>query len=181
MKFESTGLGGSSWGFSYSTLPPLTDSGSSIPSYPTSLQGNSRVLRYHVNFTLILMIVFEKLLKDHEQKHFFDRYYNVSSFAVECTAMSNMFYYVVFIFPAAYYSELAGVRRTLILGSCLSCLGAWIKVYATSPDKFFWLLVGQSMVASCQVFSSSIELAIKSQHLTVTIKPDTAHNKTCPL
>lgn len=65
--------------------------------------------------------------------------------------MSYMFYYVPLIFPATYLLERFGIRRTLILGSCLSCLGAWIKTLATAPDRFYVALIGQSIVASTQV------------------------------
>ncbi|XP_014207719.1 feline leukemia virus subgroup C receptor-related protein 2-like [Copidosoma floridanum] len=78
------------------------------------------------------------------------RYYNVSSFAVDCSAMSYMFYYVPFVFPASWLSERFGVRKTLILGSVLSCSGAWIKSYATTPRSFHVALVGQSVVATTQ-------------------------------
>ncbi|KAJ8682012.1 hypothetical protein QAD02_017804, partial [Eretmocerus hayati] len=79
------------------------------------------------------------------------RYYNVSPLWVDCTAMSYMFYYIPFIFPATYISELVGIRWTLIFGGFLSCLGAWIKSYAVSPDSFWLVLVGQSVVACTQV------------------------------
>ncbi|XP_001604452.1 feline leukemia virus subgroup C receptor-related protein 2-like [Nasonia vitripennis] len=79
------------------------------------------------------------------------RYYNVSNFAIDCMAMSYMFYYVIFIFPATYLLERIGIRRTLILGSCMSCLGAWIKTFAIAPDRFYVVLIGQSIVAITQV------------------------------
>ena len=89
-----------------------------------------------------------KKLKNYITRH---RYYNVSSFAVDCTAMANMFYYVPLIFPALHLMENLGIRKTLILGSVLSCLGAWIKTLGIAPDRFWVILVGQSFVASVQV------------------------------
>ncbi|XP_001607768.1 feline leukemia virus subgroup C receptor-related protein 2 [Nasonia vitripennis] len=80
------------------------------------------------------------------------RYYDVSSFAVDCTSMIFMFYYGIFIFPVSYLSDRIGLRWTIIAGSALCCVGSWIKILSVDPDKFYVALIGQSVIAVSLVF-----------------------------
>ncbi|XP_076632513.1 choline/ethanolamine transporter flvcr2a [Colletes latitarsis] len=78
------------------------------------------------------------------------RYYNVSSLAVDWTAMTFMAYYVVLIFPMTYIIDRLGFRWSNIFGCGLSCLGSWIKVFSVNPDRFYVTFIGQSCVAAMQ-------------------------------
>ncbi|KAG7188877.1 hypothetical protein KM043_008483 [Ampulex compressa] len=78
------------------------------------------------------------------------RYYNVSSLAVDWTAMSFMGYYVILVFPATYVADRCGLRWTAIVASGFSCLGAWVKVCSVEPHKFYITFIGQSLVAWTQ-------------------------------
>ncbi|XP_043278899.1 uncharacterized MFS-type transporter C09D4.1-like isoform X2 [Venturia canescens] len=80
------------------------------------------------------------------------RYYGVSSLAVDWTSMSYMLYYVILVFPGSYFSERIGLRWTTILSCILCCIGSWIKVFSVQPDRFLMTFIGQSFVASTQVF-----------------------------
>ncbi|XP_072755721.1 choline/ethanolamine transporter flvcr2a [Anoplolepis gracilipes] len=74
------------------------------------------------------------------------RYYGVSSLMVDWTSMSFMLLYALFILPVQYGSDKCGLRWIAILGSGLSCLGAWIKTFSVHPDRFYIAFIGQSIV-----------------------------------
>ncbi len=40
----------------------------------------------------------------------------------------------------------------MLLGSLGTCLGSWVKVFATSPSHFWLLFAGQTIVAISQIF-----------------------------
>lgn len=79
------------------------------------------------------------------------RYYGVSSLMVDWTAMSYMAFYSAFVFPMSYVSDRYGLRWTAIVGSGLSCLGAWVKTFSVHPDMFHVAFIGQSISAIAQV------------------------------
>ncbi|XP_048512822.1 feline leukemia virus subgroup C receptor-related protein 2-like isoform X2 [Athalia rosae] len=80
------------------------------------------------------------------------RYYHVSVVAVDWTAITFMFFYIPFILPATWLMDHVGLRWTAILGSGLSCLGSWIKVFSAAEDRYWVTFIGQSVVATTQVF-----------------------------
>ena len=45
-----------------------------------------------------------------------------------------------------------GLRVTVILGAVGTMIGAWIKVLGVHPDRFFVVLIGQTVTALAQVF-----------------------------
>ena len=67
--------------------------------------------------------------------------------------MIFMLYYGIFIFPVTYMTEKIGLRWSLIIGSALCCVGAWVKLLSVSRDGFFITLFGQSIVAVSLVCS----------------------------
>lgn len=76
----------------------------------------------------------------------------MSSLAVDWTSMTYMLYYVILVAPGSYFAERIGLRWTTILASVLCCIGSWIKVFSVRPDGFFMTFIGQSFIASTQVF-----------------------------
>ncbi|XP_011878929.1 PREDICTED: feline leukemia virus subgroup C receptor-related protein 2-like [Vollenhovia emeryi] len=78
------------------------------------------------------------------------RYYGVSSLMVDWTSMSFMALYAAFIFPASYMTDRCGLRWTLIVGTSLNCLGAWVKTFSVQPDRFHIVFIGHSIVALAQ-------------------------------
>ncbi|XP_017752984.1 PREDICTED: feline leukemia virus subgroup C receptor-related protein 2-like isoform X2 [Eufriesea mexicana] len=83
-------------------------------------------------------------------------YYNVSSFAVDMTSMIFMITYIPFIFPASYLLDKFGLRLAALVGAIGTALGAWIKVFSVSPDRFWVTFVGQTLVAVSQTFVLSV-------------------------
>lgn len=67
------------------------------------------------------------------------------------TSMTYMFYYVILVVPGSYMAEKIGLRWTAILGSCLVCIGSWIKIFSVSPNGFITTFIGQSFLAVTQV------------------------------
>lgn len=49
-----------------------------------------------------------------------------------------------------------GLRAAVLIGIAGTCLGAWIKVAAVAPDRFWVAFLGQSVVALSQIFILSI-------------------------
>jgi len=74
--------------------------------------------------------------------------------------MSFMVFYSVFIFPATYVIDKCGLRWVAIIGSGMTCLGAWIKIFSVQPDRFYVILIGQSIVAITQVIFLSFFFCI---------------------
>ncbi|XP_024889434.1 feline leukemia virus subgroup C receptor-related protein 2-like [Temnothorax curvispinosus] len=96
------------------------------------------------------------------------RYYGVSSLMVDWTSMSFMAFYAVFIFPASYVTDRCGLRRTLIIGTGLNCLGAWIKTFSVQPDRFHVAFVGHSVVALAQTMVLPLPGRIAAQWFPFT-------------
>ncbi|KAK4879370.1 hypothetical protein RN001_007516 [Aquatica leii] len=80
------------------------------------------------------------------------KYYNVSYKVSNWTSMIYLFLYVVFLLPGNFILEKFGLGAAINLGAVGTCLGAWIKVFSVEPDKFWVLMLGQSIVAASQVF-----------------------------
>ncbi|XP_015602887.1 feline leukemia virus subgroup C receptor-related protein 2 [Cephus cinctus] len=78
-------------------------------------------------------------------------YYGVSANSVDWTSMTFMLYYVPLVFLASHLTDRAGLRWTAILGCCVNCIGAWIKVFSVERDRFWLTFIGQSFVATTQV------------------------------
>ncbi|XP_066999147.2 heme transporter FLVCR2 [Anabrus simplex] len=80
------------------------------------------------------------------------RYYGVSSYAVDWTSIVYMITFPPFIFPASAFLERMGLRKFVIIGAFGTSLGSWIKCGSIAPDRFWVTLIGQTIVATCQVF-----------------------------
>lgn len=78
-------------------------------------------------------------------------YYNVSNIAINYTSMIYMILYIPCILPATWLLSKKGLRFCVCLGAFGTCLGAFIKCFSTSPDRFWLLMIGQSIVAASQL------------------------------
>ncbi|KAF2887340.1 hypothetical protein ILUMI_18833, partial [Ignelater luminosus] len=79
-------------------------------------------------------------------------YYGVTSEAVNWTAMIYQLTYAVFSLGGSYVLNVLGLRSSLLLGMLLASVGAWIKMGSLSPDRFWVVLLGQTVVGISQVF-----------------------------
>lgn len=88
------------------------------------------------------------------------KHYNISYAAVNWTSMVFLLCYGIFVLPAIYFSETHGLRKSILLSTTLTCVGSWIKIFSVKNDKFWLVLVGQSIVALSAVFLVSAPAAI---------------------
>ncbi|XP_046751835.1 uncharacterized MFS-type transporter C09D4.1-like [Diprion similis] len=84
------------------------------------------------------------------------RFYNVSSLVVEWTTTIFMIEYVTLLIPVSYLTNRVGLRWTILITTTGVTLGSWIKVFATSPDRFYLALVAQVLLGVSQVFVFSV-------------------------
>ncbi|XP_046751837.1 uncharacterized MFS-type transporter C09D4.1-like [Diprion similis] len=80
------------------------------------------------------------------------RYYGVSSLAIEWTTTIFMVAYVILLIPASGLMSRVGLRLTVLIGTMGTCLGACIKVFASSRDGFAIAFAGQCFLAVSLIF-----------------------------
>lgn len=49
-------------------------------------------------------------------------------------------------------SHFQGLRKAVIIGMTINCIGTWIKVGAVDKDRFYVAFVGQTIVGFAQIF-----------------------------
>ena len=91
-----------------------------------------------------------------------EKYYNVSTMAVTWTSMIYMAVYIPLIFPATWFLQKYGLRKSIILGSLGNCIGSCIKVAATQRSDWCFpvLFMGQTICAIAQIFVLGIPAEI---------------------
>jgi len=89
--------------------------------------------------------------------------------------MSFMVFYSVFIFPVTYAIDKYGLRWIAIVGSGMTCLGAWIKIFSVQPDRFYVILIGQSIVAITQVIFLSFSFAFLCGYVYTCVLSASCH------
>lgn len=84
------------------------------------------------------------------------RYYQVDNMAVNWTSMVYMLVYIPLIVPASWLFERIGMRDAILLGSIGTTLGSLVKLFSCQPDRFYLLMMGQTVVAISQLFVLSV-------------------------
>lgn len=79
------------------------------------------------------------------------KYYNVPNLAINYTSMVYMILYIPSILPATWLLSKKGLRFCVCLGAFGNMAGSLIKCFATGPDQFWLLMIGQSIVAAAQI------------------------------
>nr|XP_027238801.1 feline leukemia virus subgroup C receptor-related protein 2-like [Penaeus vannamei] len=79
-------------------------------------------------------------------------YYGVKSTMVDWTSMLYMVTYIPLIFPASWYLEKKGLRKAVLIGSCGTMIGSWVKVASVAPDRWWVTFLGQCITAVSQIF-----------------------------
>ncbi|XP_041353849.1 feline leukemia virus subgroup C receptor-related protein 2-like isoform X2 [Gigantopelta aegis] len=72
--------------------------------------------------------------------------------AIDWLSMIYMLAYIPLIVPATWLLDKKGIRICNIVGSCLNCIGAWLKCASVSPDRFPLLMFAQTICAVAQLF-----------------------------
>ncbi|KAK6731718.1 hypothetical protein RB195_007904 [Necator americanus] len=83
-------------------------------------------------------------------------FYEVSYTAVDWTSMIYMLTYIFLFIPASYLLDKYGLRVSILLGATGNAIGAWIKIFSTSPDAFWITFIGQTIVGASQMFTLGI-------------------------
>ncbi|XP_029633167.1 feline leukemia virus subgroup C receptor-related protein 2 isoform X2 [Octopus sinensis] len=89
-----------------------------------------------------------------------ETYYNASlptdeyqrELAVDWLSMVYMLAYIPLIFPASWLLDRKGLRVIIICGTLLNCVGAWLKCISASPDRFWLLMIAQTICGIAQIF-----------------------------
>lgn len=84
------------------------------------------------------------------------RYYNVSTFWINCTSVAYMVSYIIGILPATWFLSKHGLRTCLLISAAGNALGSWIKTVSINRGRFWVTLLGQMIVASSQLFILNI-------------------------
>jgi FLVCR family feline leukemia virus subgroup C receptor-related protein len=84
--------------------------------------------------------------------HIISNYYGVPYTTVDWTSMTYMLSYMILVFPGSWFLDKYGLRTSVLIGACGNCLGAWLKLFSTQPDRFWLTMLAQTIVGSSQVF-----------------------------
>ncbi|CAG2167610.1 unnamed protein product [Oppiella nova] len=84
------------------------------------------------------------------------KYYDTTTFWVNCTSVVYMAAYIVGIIPATFLLDTKGLRFCILLGAFGNCFGSWIKCFSVEPNRFYVTMIGQSVVAVSQLFILNI-------------------------
>ncbi|KAJ3665624.1 hypothetical protein Zmor_001113 [Zophobas morio] len=79
------------------------------------------------------------------------RYYNVSAVTVDWTSIIYMALYAPLVIPASYILDKQGLRAAGLIGGLGTAIGTGIKVFSTSRDSFWVVLVGQGICSASQL------------------------------
>ncbi|XP_059143439.1 heme transporter FLVCR2-like isoform X2 [Physella acuta] len=72
--------------------------------------------------------------------------------AIDWLSMIYMLAYIILILPATWILDKKGLRLSCILGSLLNALGAWLKCASVSSDRFWLLMIAQTICAISQIW-----------------------------
>ncbi|KPP66684.1 feline leukemia virus subgroup C receptor-related protein 1-like [Scleropages formosus] len=92
----------------------------------------------------------------------FTFYYQVSSDKVDWLSVVYMVAYIPLIFPATWLLDQKGLKITALLGSGLTCVGAWLKCASVGPHLFWVTMAAQVICSVGQVFILGLPSRIAS-------------------
>lgn len=79
-------------------------------------------------------------------------YYGVSEVAVAWTSLVYHIGCVTLALPSSWIMENMGLRASVILGAVGTALGSCVKIFSVDPDRFGYVLVGQTFPAFSLAF-----------------------------
>lgn len=79
-------------------------------------------------------------------------FYKVDDLSVNLTSMLYMFVFVPGTIPASWLLDRKGLRFTVLIGSFFTFAGSLVKCFSLQPNRFWVTMVGQTMVATCNLF-----------------------------
>lgn len=82
--------------------------------------------------------------------------------AVNWLSLVYMLTYIPLVFPAMFLLDYKGLKLSVGLGGLLTAIGAWVKCGSVNSDRFFVLMIGQTICAIAQVFTLGIPARLSS-------------------
>ncbi len=127
---------------------------STSPSFTTRVYGK----RY---FILVIFILFSmsnafQWIEYAIIDNIITKYYDTTTFWVNCTSVVYMISYIIGIIPATWILDKKGLRFCVLLGAFGNCFGSWIKCLSVNPNRFWVTMIGQTIVAASQLFILNI-------------------------
>ena len=83
-------------------------------------------------------------------------YYTIEPLLVDWLSMSFLLAFIFFALPAAGFVSSYGLRATILLASILHTCGTFIRYQGTERDGFFYLVIGQLLIAASGPFISAV-------------------------
>ncbi|KAF2902912.1 hypothetical protein ILUMI_03274, partial [Ignelater luminosus] len=79
-------------------------------------------------------------------------YYEIPYTAVDWTSMVYLLTYAVFGWGGSCLLDILGLRIAYLTGMVGTCIGAWLKLISVSPDRFWAVILGQSIIGCSEIF-----------------------------
>lgn len=99
--------------------------------------------------------------------------YNVSSALVAFIPMSYMLFFIFINFPSNWVLDTKGIKKGIIVGTALTCLGCGIRCMV--KFSFYFVVVGQVVCAIAQPFLLNAPMKLATRWFTQPNVP-TSHN-----
>jgi len=89
-------------------------------------------------------------------------YYGVDNIAVNWTSVLFMLTFIPLVLPTGWLIERIGLRKAILIGSTGITLGAVIKCFSCSEDRFYVVILGQIVVSLSEQFIFCVPARIAS-------------------
>nr|CAH0103593.1 unnamed protein product [Daphnia galeata] len=126
-----------------------------LSNHPSPMK-NTKVYRRRWLMLLIFVLVFMTNAFQWIQfsiiNNLIMKYYAVDSQSVDLTSLVFMIVYIPLIIPGAWIMDRMGLRVTVLLGVIGNTIAAWINVLGVAPDRFYVVLIGQTIASFAQIF-----------------------------
>ena len=84
--------------------------------------------------------------------------YDISAAEVSLIPTSFLLFYVIFNFPSNWVIDVKGIRKGILIGSILTCIGCGIRCLVNS--SFNYVIFGQVLCAIAQPFLANASMKI---------------------
>ncbi|KAL1500912.1 hypothetical protein ABEB36_006331 [Hypothenemus hampei] len=107
-------------------------------------------------FNLVSIQNFSQLLQFSIITDTISKFYNVQSYWVDATSLIFFLVYILFFYPICYFVDRYSLKISVGVAICLTVTGNLLKLLASTPSRFWLILLAQFPVAIAQVQLSSL-------------------------
>ncbi|XP_030768260.1 uncharacterized MFS-type transporter C09D4.1-like [Sitophilus oryzae] len=111
-------------------------------------------------YVLVCMISFLQTLEFSIIANIIIKYYKVGEFLVDLTCVIFFIAYIIFFYPISYLIEKNTLKHSMICAMILTLLGNLLKLLAANQDRFWIILLAQTLIAIGQVYICSVPTKI---------------------